>query len=72
METPNLDTGYYIALNRILNCLKELFIYIFILSKEFRVKKLLLLDIQAKEGEKDKENRWNNLSGYMPPQNISD
>ncbi len=70
--TPDLDTGRYVALNRVLSCLKELPTWFFMLSTESRVEKLLPPDIQAKEGEKDNENRWNNPSGRMPPQSTSD
>lgn len=56
-ETPDLDTDYYFALNRILNYLKELLIWFFMLSIESIVEKLLPSDIQAKKGEKNNKNR---------------
>lgn len=41
-------------------------------STESRIEKLLLLDIPAKKGEKNNENRWNNSFGRIPLQSTSD
>lgn len=42
------------------------------LSTKFRVEKLLLLDISAKEAEKEDRDGWSNLSGHMFLPSISD
>lgn len=64
----DFDTGRYVALNCVLNCLKELPTRLFMLSTYSRVGKLLPPDIQAKVAEKEKEDRlWSNPSGRMPP-----
>ena len=72
LKTFNLDTSCYVALHCILNCLKELPIQFFILSIESKVKKFLLSNIQAKEGEKTNKNQWNNPSGSMLLYNTND
>lgn len=64
-KTPDLDTSRYITLNNILSCLKKLPKLFFMLSTEFKVEKLLPLDMPAKESEKDNKNRWNNPSGHI-------
>lgn len=66
LGTLALDIGYYVVLNYILSCLKELFIQFFMLSKKSRVEKLLPSNILVKEYKKDNKNRWNNLSSHMP------
>lgn len=42
------------------------------LSTQSKVEKLVSPDIQAKEGEKNNKNRWNNSFDYLPPQIPSD
>lgn len=71
-ETANFDTNCYIALNCILSSLKELLIWFFMFFTEFKVEKLLPLDILAKKIEKKIENLCSNFSGHMPLPNISE
>ena len=49
LEIPDLDTGCYIAFNHILNYLKKLLKWFFMLFTESRIEKLLLQDIKVKK-----------------------
>lgn len=59
----DIDTGRYVALNRVISCLKEISIWFFMLFTESRVENLLPPDTQPKVAEKKNGDRWSKPSG---------
>ncbi|KAI9864856.1 MAG: hypothetical protein M1813_002626 [Trichoglossum hirsutum] len=65
--SDNIDTGRYVALNRVPSCLRKLPIWFFMLSTESRVEKLLPAEKVAAAAEAKGIDRWSNPSGRRPP-----
>ncbi|KAI9772958.1 MAG: hypothetical protein M1840_008840 [Geoglossum simile] len=66
-SSDDIDTGRYVALNRVLSCLKKLPIWFFMLSTKSRVENLLPAEKVAAAAEVKGIDQWNNPSGHRPP-----